>query len=248
MDIAGVLSLSTSQITALASFGIGGAAVTGLDAYIQQLTKYGTREATGTKVAIAQGMMIPKSLSASQGSGAELSLEMHVTSTDGSTAPITVTAGQAVPAGAVVGEKYTVGPVKINGTLIDCESMSLDFGIKLQVDASGGAVYPTFISIMGREPSFKISVKDYDQLMLAVAGVAQGATPSVVYLRKLAAGGTRVADATAQHISFTIYSGLLELGNAGADHGSMAKSDLTITPIIDATHAIVVVNTATAIT
>lgn len=254
MSLSPTLGFTTRMLTALSSFGIGGAQITTLDAYIQKLLKYGTRGGanTHTKISIGTGMCVPRTLSANQGSIAELSLDAVAISADGAAAAMTVATGQSLPAGGGVTEAFTIGPVAINGTVIDVESVSIDFGIQLQLDSSGGQPFPTFVAVMNRRPEIRLTSKDFDTIntlyAAGVFGVAQGGTDSVVYFRKLAAGGTRVADVTAEHVKFTIDDGLISLDQSTVAQDQRGTCDVVISPIYDGANAIMVVSAASAIT
>ena len=83
--------------------------------------------------------------------------------------------------------------------------------------------------------------------MLGLSGAAQGATDSVVYLRKLAKNGTRTADATAEHISFTIDDGMMYCSDITNRHGQRIGTEIVIHPIYDGSIAILVIDPACAI-
>jgi len=253
MALAPVLGFTTRQLTALSSFGISGAQITTLDAYVQKLLAYGTRGGAGThtKISIPTGICVPRTLSAQQGQRAELALDAVAISSTGAAAAATVTTGQNLPAGGGVTEVFTLGPVKINGTALDCEAVNVDFGVSLQVDSSGGQVFPTFVAVMDRRPSIRLTPKDMDSFNTfynsGAFGLAQAATDSLVYFRKLAAGGLRVADETAEHVQLAIAAGLISLEAGDARHGERATTDVVITPISNGTDAIIAIDTTAAI-
>ena len=78
-------------------------------------------------------------------------------------------------------------------------------------------------------------------------GTAQGATDSYVYFKKVAEGGTRVADATAEHIKFNVDEGIITVDSTDADDGGIATSTVRITTTYDGTNAPIVVSTTSAI-
>jgi len=254
MDIRPSVGFTTRQLTALSSFGIAGAEITNLDAWVQKLVKYGTRAGatSHTKLTIPTGMCVPRTLSAAQGQIATLGMEAIAISSDGTTAAATVTVAQNLPTGGLTSLAWTLGPIVVNGTTIECESVTVDFGINLIVTGSGGQVYPTFIAVMDRRPTIRCTSKDLDTIntlySAGVFAVAQGATDSVVYFRKLAANGTRVADATAEHIKLTVDDGLISLDAGSLQQGDISSVDFVIEPISDGSNAIIVVSTASAIT
>jgi len=247
MSVSPVLSFMTRTITALSSFGIAGAEVTTAVAWLQQLVKYGTRNATSKKLTIATGFCVPRSLSVSQGQAAELSMDIVALSSDGTTAP--VAAGTGTMATNPTPLAWTLGPIQVNDQAYDVVSMTIDFGLDVTVEGSEGNVYPTFATLMSRNPSVQFTAKDVDfRTAVGFDGLAQGATDSVFYLRKMEQNGKRVADGTAEHIKFTIDDGLFRIDTINAPHGERALTEIALTPISDGTNAIIVVDTASAIT
>jgi len=241
-----IIGFSTRQLSILASFGISGAAAATVAAYMQVMDANGVRNATSSKATMATGFCIPQSLTASQGGVAELTCQV-IGYSDGATAPIIFGSG-AQPAAATA-EAFTIGPVNINGTAYDCESVTVDFGIQVNVDSSSGDVYPTAVSVMSRAPTIRLSCKENDAwTALGLTGLAQDTTDSTVYFRKLAANGTRTAEATAEHIKFTIDDGLISIDTSSLATGSPATHDVVITPVWDGTAAILVLSAASAIT
>ena len=245
------ISFSTHAVAAaLAVAGMNAASVTAASFFFQKLAEGGTRASGSShlKLALTKGMIFPRSLSAGHAEPAELSYEV-LCLTDGGGVPVTISKNQALTGSPVVDQLYVAGPVKINGTLLaGVQSIKIDFGIKEVVLGGDGEVYPSFAAIMTRAPKITIELLDLDILAdLTIAGAAQGATDTVIYLRKVEAGGTRVADATAEHISFSIDAGHIGIGNSGAKPGGPATVSLEITPIFDGTNDILAINTAAAI-
>ena len=102
---------------------------------------------------------------------------------------------------------------------------------------------------MSRKP--KITIKTTDVISLStfgLSGVAQGGTDSVIYLRKVAEGGARVQDGTAEHISFTVDEGMITVTGIDANDGEVANSTIEITPTFDGKNDILAIGTAVAIT
>jgi len=235
----------------LAGIGISGAEMADLDTYFQKIAKYGTRTggAANLQIRAATGMIYPVAISARHNDAAIISYMAVPLSTDGSTAPVALNNNVAIPAGGGISEKFTAGGVSINGAAVAVESIDVAFGLQVAVEASDGHVFPTFASIMSRQPI--ITVRTMDRLALntlGISGAAQGATDSVVYFRKVAANGTRVADATAEHVKISIDDGLIHCGAINNRHGQRIGTEITILPVYDGTNAILVINAASAIT
>ena len=104
----------------------------------------------------------------------------------GTVSPVVRTASQSLPALAYTREVFTLGPVKLNGTAVDgVQEVTIDFGIKEEVKAGSGALYPQLVAISEIRPRVTVRVNDESALAtLGLQGVAQGATDSLIYLRK----------------------------------------------------------------
>ena len=248
---------TTALATVLAKCGIAGLAIAadvdelGCEMFFNNLAEGSTRGGDGTnvKLSAAEGLLVPRTINAPHGGEATLSMEL-IPTWDGTLDPIVIATAQNLVGSPAVGELFTVGPVKINGaTVTDVQNITINFGITEIVRGGSGSVWPTFVGIMSRTPSITVVTDDVDQFnTLTLPGVAQGATNSVVYLTKMAEGSTRTANATAEHISFTIDEGHIAVTNVGGSHGAPLTAEITITPTYDGTDAILVVSTATAIT
>ena len=245
------IGFSTRHVAvALAGCGISGCEIAGLDTYFQKVAKYGTRTggATSLKFSIATGMMYPVRISARHNQDAEITYRAIALSTDGLIAPVVLSATGTMPSGSGISEKFTAGPVKINGAAVAVESIDIDFGIQVSVEGSDGGPFPTFSAVMARNPIIRVRTPDrLASNVLGLSGAAQGATDSVVYLRKLAKNGTRTADATAEHISFTIDDGMMYCSDITNRHGQRIGTEIVIHPIYDGSIAILVIDPACAI-
>lgn len=251
-------AFTTSALaTVLAKCGISGLAIAadadeyGADLYLQKLAEGATRASGSSHIRLraAKGILVPRSLSAAQGAGvATLGLEL-IPTWNGSADPLVIATSQALAGTPSVGEAFTVGPVSINGAQVEgIQSITVDFGITLETLGSDGGVWPTFVCIRERRPTFRIETTDAGVInTFGLTGAAQGGTDSVIYLRKMAEGGTRVADVTAEHISFTIDEGHIACGPLRASHPGRIGAELIITPTYDGTDPIIAISTATAI-
>lgn len=244
---------TTMLATVLASCGIAGMKITpdaaGAEFYFQKMDELGTRltGANHIKVTMAKGLLIPTTLAANQGGNAMLSLEAHAVY-DESVDPLVIATGQTLPAAGSVSELFTVGPVSINGVALnDVVGVNIAFGINLLVDPTDGLVWPRWLNIASRQPVITIDCRDVAQLgTLGLLGAAQGVTDSVIYLRKRDEGAALVADDVAEHISFTIDEGRIEVVGIG---GAVPLGcQVRIRPTYDDSNPIMVISTATVIT
>jgi len=252
-----VIRFGTSAIaTALAACGISGTVIDadvtypGIEAWFQKLEEGGVRASGSShlKMTGAQGILVPRSLSASQDGVAMVDFEAILTY-DGTLDPVVIADNQALEGSPAVGELFTVGPVSINGATIEgIQGITVDFGISVISRAGDGQVWPTYAAIMSRAPSIQIQTTDVVSLAtFGLSGTAQGASDSVVYFRKLSEGGTRVADGTAEHVSITVDDGIITVDNLEGSQDGVSGSTVTITPSDDESNAILAVSTAAAI-
>ena len=242
---------TTAIATALGSIGISGLAISSSATFFFQKYASGGTRATGTshvKMAATQGMVLPRTLTAATDTPAEISYET-ICLADGANAPVLITTGQALTGSPTVGELFVAGPVSINGTDLDAvRNINIDFGLQELVLGGDGETYPTFAAIQTRMPKITIDILDADYMAtLGVAGLAQNITDSEVYLRKVAKGGTRVADATLEHVKFTVDDGRMTIFEGSADEAGEAVIQVEITPVFDGTNDIMAIDTAAAI-
>jgi hypothetical protein len=251
---------TTAIVRGLTAAGVAGLALTGtaLDAWLQKYAQGGTRltSTNSTKLSIAYGMLCPRTLEASDGSFATLSYDVWGRTNDGTTSPLAITAGASMPSITAPDQLFTVGPVVINGTLLEgVKRISVDFGLQLSMIGGSGGAFPEFIAIQKRAPSITIRSTHADFAAESGMGmyVAQTATDSVAYFRKIAQNGSatfRVADGTSEHVSFSMDDGLVTINDISAsnDDGDGAAIELTWNPVYDGTNAILAMSLATAIT
>lgn len=216
--------------------GTQGAAISSSVVLFFQKTAANGKRAGSTshlKLTIAAGLVVPRRLSVSQDGEAQLTAEIFPISSDGSTSPITYADSQSLAGSPDSAQKYTVGPVKINGTAWESQSIEVDFGIDVQTRSHSGYVYPVHAFINRIHPTIGFTTLDAGILAtFGIPGAAQGSTDSVVYFRKLAEGSTRDADNSSTHVSLTIDEGLITVDGGQASDGG----DATFSGMIDVTY------------
>lgn len=249
---------STALKTILDICGLGGlyfepdTGDPGITAFFQAMAEGGVRK-TGsnhTSITMANGFMVPVVLSGQQGGGpAKLSCTIHVTY-DGTNNPIVFANDAALIGSGGTGAAWTVGGVSINGNALDSVlGITVNFGIQVLTRSSDGGIWSTFSTIMSRAPSIEIQTNDVEFLAtLGCTGLAQDVNDSVIYFRKMTKGGGRVIDATAEHIKITVDEGRIMWGPVSGGQGAEQAYSIIITPTHDLTAAILVINTASAIT
>ncbi len=177
-----------------------------------------------------------------------------------------------VTTAGVATESFVCGPVKIDTaagaafTLTDVQEINIDFGITETIKMANGTVYAAYVGIQSRNPTIRITTHELIHLDPSVGGTeglelggiggaglsgpGVGAAldgASTVYLRKVAANGTRVPDATTTHISFVINQGWVQIKEVGGSIGGEITTEITITPTNDGTNNIMVIDPDVAI-
>jgi hypothetical protein len=252
----GIQFTTTALATALGAAGISGAEIDadetypGLVSWFQKMDEGGTRASGSShlKMTAASGILVPRSIQASQDGPATANFEAILTY-DGSNEPIVIADSQALAGSPAVGELFTVGPASINGSALEgVQEITIEPGIQLRVASGDGDVWPTYVAIMSRAPSIRIRTTDATALAtFGLDGTEQGATDSVVYFRKMGEGGTRVADGTSEHISVTVDDGMVTVENQDVTQDGVAVADVVLTPTYDGSNAIIAISTAAAI-
>lgn len=237
------LTFDTTMIaTALGIAGMSGlkidAATTpfGFNTYWQAYADGAIRGGNGTNIKnnIKKGLLIPTSISVSHGGNAVLSYALAII-WDGTNNPVITTLSQNLPAVAQVTELFTLGPVNINGTNLEgIQSIQINFGMSPLRVGGDGAIWDSFAAIEAVEPSAIITTTDMNvENTLSLIGTVQGATASQFFLRKKTAGAASVANATEEHIEFTMEKGTLIVNDESAAHRANGLSTVLFQPTWD---------------
>jgi len=208
--------------------------------FCQAGTAGGARASTGAlKVVANAGIVIPLSLSAGNRTAASLQFQI-VPSYDGTNAPLTVTAAQALAGTPAADEVYFAGPAKLNNTaMTSVKSLSINFGITLDKSDHAGYPYYSFVCVRSVRPVITITTDQVDLAATYHGGVAI-ASATHVYLRQGAAAGGRVADGTSQP-KFTVNAGLIV---SRAISGSPQQMAIDIIPRYDGTNQMIAYSSA----
>jgi hypothetical protein len=228
----------------------GDADEAGMECWLQKLAEGGTRAAGSNhiKMTVIEGMLLPRTISASQTDPASCDLEAICT-WDGTNDPVVIATSQALSGSPTVEEIYVAGPVSLNGSTYDgTQDITIDFGLTEIVQAADGGVWPTFVAIQRTQPTITIRSLNVELMnTLGLTGTAQDASDSVIYLKHVSQNSTRVIDATETHISFTIDEGHLGWRTVSASQGENAMIELILTLSYDGTNDPIAIDTTAAI-
>lgn len=227
--------------------------VGGFSIWQQQVDEGGTRTTGSThrKINTVQGLVLPRTLNASDDS--DLSIDMEVVPTwDGTNDPIVITDSQALPALGGSAAHYAMAKTTIGGiSFVGKQSLSIDFGLSLfDTSAGDNDLYLTWAAIKDIASVLNMTFVDATKFADAVVplmGKASEHADSTIYFRKRTATGFE-ADASLVHISCTI-AGLLTPDNpwsfsAGNDGGTV---QMTLNSKYDGTNLPLVWSTGVAI-
>jgi hypothetical protein len=245
---------AASLLGALPTTGLSLADLTaGLNLFLAKREEGGgvASGAVHRKYTLANGILVPRQLTAAHLGNASLSAEILPTS-DGTNAPLTITKNVSLPAGAADGARHTLGPVTIGGvSLASLRTLTVNFGINAQTEGADSKLWDTHasyediaavITIAGIDPEW------LDTAAIPITGKAATHANTTIYLRKRLSGGTFVADNVAEHIAITA-AGLAtinEVFTAGKGKGP-ASCALEIRLLYDGTNDPLVIDTASVI-
>ena len=199
------------------------------------------------------GCVVPRRISVRHNdkrpTAATFDFDTYFLSTDGTTDGFAYsTTSVSLPTLAVANEIFTLGQIKINGTVIKgTTGFDYDFGYHEIIHASGGEVWPTFGGYDRQNPKFTITGADaqlWDNV--AQAGTAQGGTASTFHLQKVSPTG-RVAAGTAQHIKFTMTAGQFEPGGQRETDEGETEFTVDVYPMFDGTNPMIAQSLASTI-
>lgn len=228
-----------------------------IDLFYRKMDKFQTTEAIGNavhqRIRASQSMLYWTRIEARQGRPATIACRILPTY-DGTNLPLVGLGGQVIAAQGLVGDQFTLGPVKLNGTFVDgMQGYTLDQGWGEQVTAGNGLIYPEFVGLRRGDPVLTLDTPDLAHWDTS-GGAGLSVTALLAYLTKMSAtGAANVADATAEHIKFTGNDnpcGLatVENGSGGGDEpasvslriGLRINAGATLHPLaVDTTSAIV---------
>lgn len=172
----------------------------------------------------------PTSFTATQDSAATATAEIKFLSSDGKTNPLSSATGATLGAQAY-NVSYTLGPAGVNGTQIpEVTGITVNPGRIVQVKRFNGFPYATTCEVVTIDPTIEITFADFDAIdtygPMFSSNIGNDVTS---FFRKMADGSTRVADATAEHILFTLSGGICEISDFSASDTSDGSATLMVT-------------------
>lgn len=177
------------------------------------------------------GLLMPTSVSASQGdpAGASVECTLYPVSTDGETSPIASNTSQAL-ASAAFNAMYEFGPVSINGTqLTKAISSRVDYGVPVAFEQYDGDHYPQYVFIDAEniEPMITITFANVAALD-SYGPLFASMTACAVHYRKRSDGGSTVSDASTVHARYSFAGGLAVVGSLTGENAQTGQASITL--------------------
>ena len=236
---------------------LGACGATGLSLATSALALHAIKQADGGNVAaggvhrsytFSKGILFPKLLTCEHQGDASISYGAVVISADGSTSPLVIGETATVPA-ITIHSAHTLGAIAIGAkSLTHCKKLEIEFGLECVSEGADSDILDTFATLRAVVTEIRLSGIDTTWLKsdtVPESGLVGTHANTTIYLRKRAAGGTFVADATAEHIKFTA-AGLAVIDKALG--GNPNEVDLRMPLSYDGTNAPLTISAASAIT
>lgn len=221
------------------------------DLYFKQVSDRGRRVADATtdhiRLRMSQAFLVLDRITASNQGEASASCRIGTTY-DGSNNPLVPAGSVALSGTPTSAEHFVAGPVTLNGVqLPGVADITIEFNRQVLEASSDGEIYNTFAACMYYAPV--VTIRGYQTAWATYGLNGTALSAMAVYLRKVAANGTRVADGTAQHIGFSASSGLITIDESSGGNNEPAMTTVRVTlASANATSEPISVSTATAIT
>lgn len=217
------ITFSSSQLKTLLDELVAGGTV--VKSYIGSNVDFEFREGTlgGVRVAIAttthlrgrcgNAVLVWESLSVQHDQQAMMGGRVAMLSSDGVTKPLTWTDGVAISATTKVGNIYTLGPLKLNGSFVG-GGQSAEYNNRLTLDesASDGEPFNTWLDVDNFQPQLVYRARN--AALLSTYNDPTAITSATLFLRKKLANGYVVPDATEEHIAITGTAGVVKARGA----------------------------------
>lgn len=208
-------------------------------------SRQGNAEELHFRYRAAKAVLVPQSITASQGALAELTCTLYYLF-DGTNAPLVPAGTVAVAGTSTHSEGYGLGPVSLNTTdLNGVSSWTLDFGIGLKLKTSDGDQYPTWLSVETIAPTLRFSC--YKESLLAY-GIGGTASTGVEFWLRAKGKVANVANGTSSHIKFSGTTGAIYVDDMSGGNNDDAMSSVMCELVgADSSTAPLAVSTATTI-
>lgn len=242
-------TMSTPAVkSAIDLTGVDAVADTEVVVYFAKRTSAGiVLGATGLGFSLNVPLVTLTNFGARQDGRANASIRCFATYDEGAPAvePLTIDIDTTPPAAVALTELYTLGPADYDVAAEPVNGWTLSINHDVVHQGHSGEFRPTYAGVTGRETTIEV---DAEEVNGVTAAFGQSVSGAVFYLRKIDENGTRVANATAEHIKVTVAEGLLRPGRVDGAVGEISGQALTVFPTVSGANDPVLISTTSAIT
>lgn len=238
----------------VAATGMAPLTITAITIFWQKRANCGTR-ASGSvhlKCVASSACAVLRPISATNNQITEAEIQIHMLSSDGLTNPWTWTDAVALSGTVQTVAHYTLGPVSIDpdgvtaAFAVPVTSWTFDPGINGETDSTDGLPFVDYYDVETIAPTFECTTPDVSLVMNALQTAQVAAV--TFYLRKMSETGIgRVANATEEHISFTIADCVVHSPMLSGSAGQKAEQTIRLGATYDGSNAIAVIDFTAAI-
>jgi len=147
-------------------------------------------------MSVSNGLLVPSQISGQSGQKATLSMEIHPTSSDGDSEPITT--GTITGTFTAVSEVYTVGDATVGSALTGVQNVTLDWGYQIEKNTGeNGKVFPTQAYVDNQQASLQVTTAQLSAASQNMINFGTAETTVSQTFRMLAEGGAPTVTYTA---------------------------------------------------
>lgn len=239
------LKFTTPQLsTLLGAVGVGGASLGVSDAYLKKATKTGSEARAAllhTRLRINESFVYWTRIRLRHNGKSEADV-IVVPNWDGTNDPIMYAGTLALTGNLTATEYFGAGPCKINGNTIPApQEIILESGVRLIQIGGESDLWDSWVGLETAAPTVTIVTPEAINwgATIGLEGVAlDGAAGITFYARKFAANGSRVLNATAEHIKFIgLLGSAIPMDTSG--QGSSPISDTLKCELVSTSDAVV---------
>lgn len=241
-----------SVLDLVSSTGIYDLSANNTDLFFKVAADQGTRTASASaahhRFRAAQGFLILERITAGHRSEAQAQCRI-ICAYDGTNSPLVYAGSTALSGTPTSAEHFVVGDIYLNGSAVGAvQDLDMDYGQGILQAGSNGELYDTFNCLLQSNPTVTMNCFNTAYWSTATLNGLDLSSASI-YLRKLARTG-RVADATAEHIKFTLADGIIYIDQTNGEGMSPNVTTIMVKPIAasDTGTGITLASTAVAIT
>lgn len=245
---------TTSQVKTILDLvgadGIADLSGANTDLYFKSALDQSNRKASASnlhhRLRATKAFLVLERISVQNGGEAQAQCTIYC-SYDGTNAPLAYTGSVALVGTPASAEHFTLGPQLLNSSELDGpQSLDIDWGQNILEASGSGDLYNTFHCQLQSTPTVTIDVLGSG---IWASGLAFDISSCSLYLRKMGRAA-HTANATAEHIKFSVPDGLAAIGRTSGDGMSSNGTAIILRPVAtsDTTDPIVITSTAVAIT